>query len=94
MAHHYEDMKASAERRQNAKHEPDVYGFEGESLVELYRAIGQAIGSGDPAMLIRLGRKEDGSAEAWAHVKAGKKSVGAYNESFTCPPRPPEDCED
>lgn len=94
MAHHYEGMKASTERRQNAKHEPDVYGFDGKSLMSLRDELTLAIEFGEPRLLIRLGLAEDGSPEAWWHVKSGDKDVGAGNISYTCPPRPPEDCEE
>jgi hypothetical protein len=95
MAHHYEDMKAATARKKNAQREPCVYGFEGASVDALYKSLGQAIGSDrDVRLFVRLGLDVDGNPEAWLHVKAGEKEIGFYNESFTCPPRPPEDCEE
>lgn len=85
-------MKASVERRENAKHEPDVYGFEGEAFDEFLRCMKMAQGRKDRTVLIRLGLGPDGKPEAWWHVKADGEDVGAGNASFNCPPRPPEDC--
>lgn len=89
----YDEMKESAQRRENAKYEPDVYGFEGEALAEITVALAKAGRTKDATMLVRLGRRVDGSPEAWVQIKVGEKTIGAYNTSFNCPPRPPEDCE-
>lgn len=87
-------MMESTERCRHMHHTPDVYGFQGESLRAAYVALGKALEKGDARLIVRMGRKENGEAEAWLDVKVGDERVGAYNVSFTCPPRPPEDCEE
>lgn len=88
-------MKESTERCKNMHHEPTVYGFEGESLKAAHEALGKALASGsDARLIVRLGRKADGMPEAWLDVKVGTERVGAYNVSYTCPPKPPEYCEE
>lgn len=87
-----ETMKASVERRQNAKCEPDVYFFEAETFEAVREAMNKAARAKAPRLYFRLGRKEDGSAEAWVQIRSGSDYVGTYNISQTCPPRPPEDC--
>ena len=90
----YEAMKASTARRRNAQHEPDVYGFQGETIGRLREALAKVDGREAGRLLVRLGRKDDGSPEAWLEVKVGDESIGAYNASFNCPPWPPEYCEE
>lgn len=87
-----EMMNASVERRQNAKHEPDVYFFEGETFEAVRAAMNKAAGDKSPRLYFRMGRKLDGSPEAWVQVRSSSEYVGTYNISQTCPPRPPEDC--
>jgi hypothetical protein len=88
----HEGMKASTARRRNMKHDPDVYGFHGETIGRLREALGRANGREGARLLVRLGRRDDGSPEAWLEVKVGDESLGAYNVSFNCPPWPPEYC--
>jgi hypothetical protein len=90
--HDEPDIGASKARRHNAKHEPDVYGFEGETIDALYSALGEAIENGHASLLVHLGRDEDCHAEAILQVKSEGEEVGHYNVSYTCPPRPEDDC--
>jgi hypothetical protein len=92
----YDEMKASVARRKNAKVTCDTVAFKDSQTVrEIHAALGRAIRQEDegligPAKLvIRSGRKEDGTPESWAEVPG----VGAFNASTNCPPFPPEDCE-
>jgi hypothetical protein len=88
----HEAMKESTARRQDAKHDPDVYFFEGDTVRAVYVALGKASSAKDARLYFRLGRKADGSPEAWVEVRAGGEAIGTYNVSQTCPPRPPEEC--
>lgn len=89
----YTEMNESVERRQNAKLEPDTYGFEGDSFDELHHCMSMAKGKEGRKVFLRLGRKTDGMPEMWWHVVTAEGDVGDGNVSFNCPPRPPEDCE-
>lgn len=87
-------MRESTERCRNMHHTPDVYGFQGESLRDAYRALTKALDKGDARLIVRLGRKINGEPEAWLDVKVKDERIGTYNVSFTCPPQPPEYCEE
>lgn len=86
-------MKAAVERLRNSKHEPDVYGFDDpETLAGLAKALAAVSGQKEPKLFVCRGLTEAGEPDAYLVVKgdAGIEFVG--NISFTCPPRPPEDC--
>lgn len=94
----YEDMQKSVERHKNAKVYSDAAIFSGQSLRDIHADLGEAIeadraGDGDASMVVRDGRKEDGSPETWVHVRVGGEDVGTTNASTNCPPLPPEYCE-
>lgn len=88
----YSDMSKSVERLQRSRRVPEVYGFEGDTLDSLQKALAATEGYPKRVLLVRLGLKEDGSPEAWLQVKSEDKTAYTGNISFTCPPRPEEDC--
>lgn len=82
----YEAMQESAARRKAA--DPSVYGFEGKTV----EYVKEALERGGDKIIFKLGQKEDGSPEAWVAVKVRDQVLYAGNVSYTCPPRPPQDC--
>ncbi len=87
-------MKADTARHRNMQHSPDVYGFDGDTLVELRDALIKATTAGEHSLLARLGRAQDGTACLWLDVRVNGGSIAQINTSWNCPPRPPEDCEE
>lgn len=90
-----ERMKASVARLRESKFHPDVYGFDDpDTLAGLAKGLAAVSDHDKPKLIVRMGMKEDGSPEAWIEVKSEKGSAYAGNISFTCPPRPPADCDE
>ena len=85
------EMRKSVERKHNARFQPDTFGFDAERVKVLYEAMD---GMGDDCtLLVKLGLSERGEPEAWLVLKDGGEVVYVGDFSWTCPPRPPEDCE-
>lgn len=84
-------MKKGVQRWKNAQHVPATYGLDGDALKKLTKAL--VDNSGDCRLLLRHGLYEDGSPTMWWELKSGDVSVESGNVVWTCPPRPPEDCE-
>lgn len=83
-------MQASVARKRAAEFQPSTYGFEG-ATVEQAR---DALVKGGDRVLVKLGMREDGSPEAWLVVMSKSTRLYVGNVSYTCPPRPPEYCDE
>ena len=86
-------MNEDVERYVNMQESPGVYVFKDETLTELAEALTKSAQGKEPRLVIRLGRRVDGSPCMWLDVKAGGESVAQIDNSFNCPPLPPSECE-
>jgi hypothetical protein len=84
-------MRESVARRERTSFVPDSYGFEGRTVEHVREALDKARDE-DPRIVVALGIDADGNPEAWLVVKARGEVLYAGDFSYTCPPRPPEEC--
>jgi hypothetical protein len=90
----YQRFESSVGRYKNAQLEPDTFGFDDrETLAKIEEALGIARRNPGAKLLFKRGLDADGNHEGWVLVKSGSTLLYVGNVSYTCPPRPPEDCE-
>ena len=86
-------MEKAVERFRRAMTEPNVQGYEGEDFDALLRAMTACKDAKDRKVTFRQGLAEDGARQLWWRVSGEGQSVEGDN-SFNCPPLPPQYCEE
>lgn len=86
-------MHDDVARWKNAQHQPSTYGMDGDALAALTKCL-MAHADRKCRLLLRMALYDDGSPTLWWELKEGTETLGKGNVVWTCPPRPPEDCED
>lgn len=91
------DMNKAVERYRKHGHKvqwPNVQGFEGEAFDALRKCMDGVADAEVRKVTFRRGLSEDLRPQLWWRVTANGVVAGEGNNSFNCPPLPPEYCDE